>query len=61
MVCVRRWPAVACVLTLAWPAQAFALASPDFDAGGAIPKTHTFDGFGCTGDNGAPARPIVPA
>lgn len=55
MFCLRCWSVVALVLSLAWPAQAFELASPDFDAGEAMPKTHAFDGFGCTGDNVSPA------
>ena len=36
------------------PARAFELTSPDFDAGGPIPATFAYDGFGCTGGNVSP-------
>jgi Raf kinase inhibitor-like YbhB/YbcL family protein len=36
-------------------ASAFELNSPDIAAGGAIPQTFAFNGFGCTGQNVSPA------
>ena len=36
-------------------AAAFTLTSPDIRAGGMIPKSFEFNGFGCSGDNKSPA------
>lgn len=36
-------------------AAGFTLASPDIRAGGTIPKSFEFNGFGCSGDNKSPA------
>mgnify|MGYP003385433117 CR=1 FL=1 len=46
----------AAILTVA-PAQAagFKLSSPEIKAGGTIPKSFEFNGFGCAGDNKSPA------
>lgn len=43
-------------VALATAAQAagFRLSSPDIKAGGAIPKSFEFNGFGCGGDNKSP-------
>ncbi len=37
------------------PASAFTLSSPDIKAGGKIPKSFEFNGFGCAGENKSPA------
>ncbi|TAM48151.1 MAG: YbhB/YbcL family Raf kinase inhibitor-like protein, partial [Burkholderiaceae bacterium] len=39
------------------PAQAagFTLSSPDIKAGGTIPKSFEYNGFGCSGENKSPA------
>jgi hypothetical protein len=36
-------------------AGGFTLSSPEIKAGGAIPKSFEFNGFGCSGDNKSPA------
>lgn len=36
-------------------ATGFQLTSPDFKAGGMIPKSFEFNGFGCSGENKSPA------
>ena len=36
-------------------AAGFTLSSPDIKAGGMIPKSFEFNGFGCSGDNKSPA------
>lgn len=36
-------------------AAGFTLTSPDFKAGGMIPKSFEFNGFGCSGENKSPA------
>ena len=36
-------------------AAGFTLSSPDFKAGGMIPQSFEFKGFGCSGDNQSPA------
>jgi Raf kinase inhibitor-like YbhB/YbcL family protein len=36
-------------------AAGFQLTSPDFKAGGMIPKSFEFNGFGCSGENKSPA------
>jgi Raf kinase inhibitor-like YbhB/YbcL family protein len=46
--------ALASAATLAH-AAAFTLTSPDIRAGGMIPKSFEFNGFGCSGDNQSPA------
>lgn len=43
------------ILLTTGTAGAFDLTSANFDAGGLIPPVHSFDGFGCTGDNLSPA------
>ncbi len=51
-----HWSAAAALAVgLAGPAHALDLSSPAFGPGEAIPATHAFDGFGCTGDNVSPA------
>lgn len=43
------------VVLAAAPAAAFELTSADFSAGQPIPLVHSFDGFGCVGQNVSPA------
>lgn len=54
---MMRFVAVAVLAAAATPAPAaaFDLTSDDFAAGETIPLVHSFDGFGCVGENVSPA------